>query len=358
MEIPVDDLPFVSVIVPCRNEKGFVAACLDSLAANDYPKTRMEILVVDGMSEDGTREVLAECARRFPFVKILDNPKKVTPAAFNIGVRNARGDLIMIMSSHATCGADTISQCVTHSRQSGAENVGGIWKIKPGDRGLIASCICTALSHRFGVGGAAYRTLGKRDREPRWVDTAAYGCYRKEVFSKIGLFNEKLVRGQDIELNLRLKRAGGRTLLVPSIVINYYARTDLGAFWMHQFKNGVWAILPFLYSPIMPVRWRHLVPLAFVLGLLGSVVVATVHPAGLWVLAGIAGTYAIGNVTASLQVSLREKDIRYLVAMPVVFASLHVAYGVGSLWGLVKVFVCTVFKSRRAYQQGEVKRPC
>ena len=100
--------------------------------------------------------------------------------------------------------------------------------------------------------------------EPKWVDTVFGGCYRREVFDRVGLFNENLVRGQDMEFNLRLKKAGGKTLLVPDIVSYYYARSDIKSFWKHNFTNGVWAILPFLYSPIMPVSWRHLVPLIFV----------------------------------------------------------------------------------------------
>ena len=350
-----DSAPFVSVVIPCRNEARFIGACLDSILGNDYPKDRLEVLVVDGMSQDGTSEIVKEYAKRYSCIRLLDNPKRITPAALNIGIARSSGEIIMRMDVHARVGTTYISRCVQALEDYRADNVGGIMRTHPRQETPIAKAIASSLSHPFGVGNSYFRISSK---EPRWVDTIFGGCYRREVFDKVGLFNEGLARGQDLEFNLRLRKAGGRTLLVPDIVSYYYARSDMKSFWQHNWKNGVWAILPFLYSTIMPVRWRHLVPLAFVLGLLGSVVVATVHPAGLWVLGGIAGTYAIGNVAASVQVTLREKDVRYLVAMPVVFASLHVAYGLGSLWGLVKVFVCTVFKSKHAYHQGEVKRPC
>lgn len=351
----VNELPFVSVIIPCRNEEKTISPCLESILANDYPKDRIEVLVVDGMSQDGTREIVEEYANRCSCIRLLDNPKRITPAALNTGIAQAKGQILMRMDAHASFERKYIKRCVEALRRYGADNVGGIMRTLPREPGLTGNAIALSLSHRFGVGNSYFRV---HTDEPRWADTVFGGCYRREVFQNVGFFNEKLARGQDMEFNLRLRKAGGKILFVPDIVSYYYASSDLRSFWKHNFQNGVWTILPFLCSPIMPVRWRHLVPLAFVLGLLGSVLLATVHPAGLWVLAGIAGTYAIGNVAASVQVTLREKDIRYLVAMPVVFASLHVAYGVGSLWGLVKVFVCTVFKSRRAFHQGEVKRPC
>lgn len=326
----------MSIVIPCRNEEGFIGKCLDSIVANEFPKERLEVLVVDGMSEDGTRPTLDRYARQYSFIKVLDNPKKITPTAFNVGVRYARGDLVMIMSAHATIAKDAIAKCVEYSELYNADNVGGSWKIVPRDSSFVARTIAVALSHPFGVGNARYR-MGSGG-EPRWVDTAAYGCYRREVFQRVGLFNEKLVRGQDMEFNLRLKKSGGRTLLAPDIVICYYARSDMRAFWKHNWTNGVWAILPFLYSNTIPVSVRHLVPLAFVMGLLGSVVLALVWPGGGgWLLSAICGAYAVANLTASVQVAVKERDFRYMVLIPIVFAGLHLSYGLGSLSVLIKV---------------------
>jgi cellulose synthase/poly-beta-1,6-N-acetylglucosamine synthase-like glycosyltransferase len=347
----VNEMPKVSVIVPCRNEGAFIGRCLDSVLANDYPAQRLEILVVDGMSTDGSKELLQSCAEKFPHIKILENEKKVTPLAFNLGIRHATGQVVMILGAHSTCAKDYISKCVRYLDEYNADNVGGIMKTLPRKPGLVGEAITTCLSHPFGVGGSYFRI---HTDKPRWVDTVFGGCYRREVFQKIGLFNEHLTGSQDIEFNLRLKKAGGKTLLAPDIVSYYYARSDLKSFWRHNFRNGVWAVLPFLYSPVMPVRWRHLVPLAFVLGLLGSAVFALVVRSGWYVLACIVGAYAIAAFASALHVAVKKRGFQYLLIMPVVFASLHLGYGLGSVWGLTKALAVVAFKSRHAHEKSEV----
>lgn len=329
--------PFLSIVVPCRNERDYIGTCVESIAASDYPKNRLEVLVVDGMSDDGTREVLKKLSERHPFVKVLDNPDRVTPRAFNIGVENARGDLILIMSAHAAYAPDALRKCAVASQTHAADNVGGIWKVHPRGSGLAGRLVAAALSDRFGVGNALYRTVS--GGAPQQVDTVAYGCYKKEVFRKIGLFNEKLIRGQDMEFNRRLLAAGGKILLVPDIVIHYYARSNFIEFCRHNFRNGLWAVLPFRLSRAIPVSLRHLIPLAFVMGLLGSFALSLVWTPGLWLLAAIGGAYAIAALAASAKLAFREKDLRYFLLMPFTFASLHICYGLGSLWGICKVLV-------------------
>jgi len=301
----------VSVIVPCRNEKPFIADCLDSILANDYPEK--EIIVVDGMSGDGTREVL----QKYP-IRLLDNPKRITPSALNIGIRNATGEAILWMSAHNQYPPDYISQCVEHLED--ADNVGGIIETK--GSGPIAA----ALSHPFGVGNSAFRTHVK---EPAWVDTVFGGCYRRDVFDRIGLFNENLVRGQDMEFNRRLKKAGGKILLVPSIVSTYHARSGFLPFCLHNFVNGVWAILPFLYSSVIPVRLRHLVPLLFVLALGVSALI------NLWVTVGIGAVYILCALIASIHAAVKHRDVTLVATLPFVFPALHATYGLGSLAGIL-----------------------
>ena len=350
----MSDSPLISIIIPCRNEEKFIGTCLDSVLANDFTKERLEILVVDGMSEDGTRKIVEDYAQRYSFIRFLDNPKKITPAALNTGIRKAKGQIIVRMDAHATYDREYISRCVRALEDHGADNVGGIWRVVPRRDTLVAKAITRSLSHRFGIGKAHYRMTNSGG--PRWVDTVPFFCLKKEVFQKIGLFNENLPRGQDMEFNLRLKKAGGRTLLVPDIVSTYYARSDMASFWKHNWRNGVWAILPFVYSEVVPVRLRHLVPLAFMLGLFGSAALALVSPVGLWLLLGIGGAYGVANLAASAQVALREKDIRYFPLMPVVFASLHLGYGLGSLWGLLKALANMV--SRLVNRRGELRTSC
>ncbi len=227
--------PFVTVILPCRNEEKFIAGCLDSIISSDFPKDRLEVLVVDGMSEDGTREILAGYTSQYQFIKMVENTKRTTPCAFNLGIKNARGEIIIIMGMHATYASDYITKCVQYLEKYAVDNVGGVMVTVPRDNTLIGKAIAQALSHKFGVGNSMFRSGTK---EPVFVDTVFGGCYKKEVFDRIGLFNEKLVKHQDMELNCRLRASGGHILLAPDIVCQYYARTDIKSFLLHNFGNG------------------------------------------------------------------------------------------------------------------------
>jgi GT2 family glycosyltransferase len=169
------------------------------------------------------------------------------------------------------------------------------------------------------------------------VDTVFGGCYRREVFEQIGRFNELLVCSQDMEFNRRLQRRGGKILLVPEIVSYYYARSDMKSFWEHNFRNGVWAIVPFAHSKVIPVRPRHLVPLVFVTSVIGAAILATRIKLLLWVLLAILGSYFVCAVAASLQISWRKRDLRFFFLMLLLFPMLHFGYGIGSAWGAIKV---------------------
>ncbi len=346
------EIPLVSVVIPCRNEAGFIASCLDSVVGNDYPKGRIEVLVVDGMSEDGTREIVDEYSRRHGFIRRLDNPKRVTPAALNVGIRAAAGRIIVRVDAHASIGKDYVRRCVEALSKYGADNVGGIMYTIPRRPGLVGESIAASLSHRFGVGNSYFRI---HSRSVRSVDTVFGGCYAREVFDRVGLFNEALPRGQDMEFNLRLKRAGGRIVLDPQIVSSYYARSDLVSFWRHNWGNGVWAVLPFLYSTVTPVSWRHLVPAAFVSAVVISAAATPAFPPAGGALAALFASYGAASIVAGADVAWRKRDARYLAVMPFVFASLHVAYGLGSLWGLVHL-AAKAGGARRRMSTGEAER--
>jgi glycosyltransferase involved in cell wall biosynthesis len=337
-------IPYVSIIIPCRNEERFIARCLDSIIANDYPKDRLEVLVVDGMSEDGTRAIIDKYSYQYPFVRVVDNPKKTFPSAINIGILQAGGEIVMTVSAHSTYPKDYISKCVWFLNEYQADNVGGVLKIVPREDTTIAKAIARALAHPF-ASGNAYTKIGSK--EPRWADTAAFGCYRKEVFERIGLFNENLAGSSDLDFNKRLKAAGGKILLVPEIVINYYADPDLKAFWRHNFSDGVWAtyVLKFRSKAF---SWRHWVPLAFVASLIVSLALGAVFIPAFWLFAGICGVYALVNLAVSVSLAVRERDGRYLWILPIVFATRHLAHGLGALWGLFLILVPGIhWKGRR-----------
>ena len=324
----MSEAPFVSVIIPCRDEAAYLGPCLDSVLGCGYPEARMEILVADGMSRDGTRELLEAYAARDARVRRIDNPRGITPAALNAALEQARGEIIARLDAHSTVSAGYLSGAVETLQASGADNVGGLMRTATRDHGPFAEPIRIALTSRFGVGNSDFRTLDAA-REPRQVDTVFGGCWPREVFSRIGNFNERLERSQDIEFNLRLRRAGGKILLTPSIESVYYTRATLAGFARRNWQNGVWSVLPFAYSSGMPVRWRHLTPLAFALALTVSVL------AGFPALA--ATPYLAVSLAVSFRIAWKRRKPSLALLLPVAFASLHLAYGFGSLWATLKV---------------------
>ena len=320
--------PFVSVIVPCRNEAAYLGPCLDSILECGYPPDSMEILVADGMSQDGTRELLRSYGERDPRVRLIDNPRRTTPAALNRAMANARGEIIVRVDSHSTISRGYLEGAVDALASSGASNVGGLMRTATRDNGPFAEPIRIALTSRFGVGNSAFRTL-EASHGPQWVDTVFGGCWPRDVFERIGVFNGALERSQDIEFNLRLRRAGGKILLTPAIESVYYAKATLSDFLWRNWSNGLWSILPFVYASGIPVRWRHLVPLAFVGALLGVTLAGTP--------ALVAGPYLAANLSVSAVHAWQLRQARLLVLLPVAFASLHVAYGLGSLNAVIRL---------------------
>ena len=295
----------------------------------------MEILIVDGSSNDGTREiVMEEYARRYAFVQLLDNPERITPVAMNIGIRNAKGEVLAIVGAHSTYDRLYLSECVRHLKEYQADEVGASAMYIPGDNTLIGQGIALALHHPFGAGANIGYKLGVK--EPTWVDTVSSGCYRRDVFDRIGLFNEELVRSQDNEFNCRIRRIGGKILLVPTAVIRYYCRSDLRSFCKYNFGTGIWVIRSIFHSDIMPISWRHVVPFVFVSAFLVSGLVAAWNRLFLGLFLLIAASYLVLALLASLGIAFRRRDPRYLFAMPVVFGSLHFMYGLGSLWAAAK----------------------
>jgi glycosyltransferase involved in cell wall biosynthesis len=326
------NLPFVSVIIPCRNEKLFISECLRSVAAQDYPQNNIEVLVVDGMSDDGTREIIENYVEKDMRLIMLNNPGRIVPMALNIGLKKARGDIIIRMDAHNMYEKDYISNCIKYLYEYKADNVGGIWITLPGTGTLIARSIALSLSHPFGVGNAYFR-IGLL--APRETDTVPFGCYRKEVFEKIGNFNESLVRNQDIEFNLRLKKSGGKVLLVPDIISYYHARSTLKSLFRQNFLNGLWVLYSLRFAKL-PFSLRHLIPLFFVMSLIGSLLLSLFPGSFLYLFAFISCLYLSVNSFFSFQLSLRH-GLKYFHALVASFAVLHISYGLGSLWGIVRL---------------------
>ncbi len=332
----MDNLNFVSIVIPSRNEERFIGKCLDSIIANDYPKDMLEVLVVDGMSEDRTRDVVNKYSEKYSWIRLLENYKKTTPAAFNKGIEQSKGNILMIIGAHSTCEKDYIAKCIKYLRGLDADNVGGIWKILPQNNTLIAKSIIHALSSPFGAGNAYYRIGSKK---ARLVDTVWGGCYKREIFDKIGLFDEDFVRNQDDELNYRLTKSGGKIYLVPEIVSCYHARSSLSRLWAQYFQYGYWKVRVILKHRL-PASWRHVMPIVLVSGLIVSAVFALFNLVGLYLLIFIAGFYSALMAFFSARISIR-KGWKYFFVLPLAFSTIHFSYGLGFLKG---IFDFIIFK--------------
>jgi glycosyltransferase involved in cell wall biosynthesis len=323
----------VSIVMPCRNEARSIRPCLDSVLNNGYPLDRLEILVMDGDSDDATPAIVQEYQQRYPSVRLVRNPKRIVPTAMNLGIREARGQVIMRMDAHATYAQGYIEKCVVALRTSGADNVGGVWRIAPTRPGPMADAIAVTLAHPFGIGDAQYRLGAKRPTE---VDTVPFGCYRRDVFERIGYFDENLRRGQDMDFNHRLRAAGGRILLVPDVVCYYHPRSTLLTFLRHNLWNGIWVFYPMRFGRVA-FSLRHLVPGVFVGVVLASVLGALVWPP-LWGVTAAAGAiYVLASGVTSVLVARARRAWSLVIALPLAFAALHLAYGVGTLVGLARV---------------------
>jgi glycosyltransferase involved in cell wall biosynthesis len=316
----------VTAVVPCLNEARYIGQCLDSLAACDYPKDRLEVLVCDGMSDDGTRAIVNQYAARYPFIRLVDNPRRITPCAMNVGIREARGAVIMLIGAHATYAPTYLSQLVAALEETGADSVGGVLVTLPASDAPLARALAVGQSHRFGVGNSYFR-IGAATR--RRVDTVAFGCYRREVFDRIGLFDEELVRNQDDELNARLVKQGGLIMLIPDVVTHYYARRSLAQVARMYYQYGYFKPLAAWKVGRIPTI-RQVVPPAFVASLALTGVLAPWSLSARVLLAVIAGTYGIGLFGAAAG-AVRRHGLRSAVALLAVFPALHFSYGLGSV---------------------------
>ena len=324
------DRPAISIVLPCRNEERYIGACLDSILATTYPHDRIELLVVDGMSEDRTRDIVADFVSRHPAIRLLENRRRITPAALNVGIRAATGEIILRMDAHVVYPVNYIPRLVEALLTSDADNVGGIIITLPADQSTMARAIAVGLSHPFGVGNAYFR-IGVGS--PRWVDSVPFGCFRREVFDRIGLFDEELIRNQDDEFNLRLIKYGGRILLLPDVVSYYFARRSLSDLSRMYYQYGYYKpLVARKVDGVMTVR--QVVPGLFVLTLVSTAALAAVLPPVLPVAIGVAGAY-VASLLGCVAAAVRRHGWRCALALAAVFPAVHFSYGIGSLRGAV-----------------------
>lgn len=310
----------VSIVVPCLNEAPYIDRCVASVMNQDFGDGAVELIVVDGMSTDGTRDILFRIAAHEERLRVIDNPEKYTPVALNKGIRSASGGVVIILGAHAELHPDFVRRCVEALQDHpDAGCVGGL--IQNIHENKESALIGRAMGSAFGVGNARFRTGGK----PGYVDTVAFGAYRKAVFEEIGDFDEALVRNQDDELNYRLTKAGYKIWFDPEIQSKYYVRGSFKKLYRQYFQYGYWKVyVNRKHRTVTTVR--QIIPLLFVSWMCLSFIVIWFDlrlmplftlPLLLWFLA------AFG---ASFMAATPSKDIPGVIRA---FFTLHVAYGLG-----------------------------
>jgi succinoglycan biosynthesis protein ExoA len=321
--------PLVSVIMPVRNEGAAIQRSLDSVLAQDYPKERLEVLVADGMSDDGTRDLLSGYAERDARIRIIDNPARIMVSGFNAGLDVSRGEVVIMLGGHSEIAPDYVGNCVRYLQQDVADCVGG--PIETIANSAMGSAIALAMSTPFGIGGVAFRVGTEKED---YVDTVAFGAYTRKIIARAGRLDEELVRNQDDEYNYRLRKLGARILLSPSIRSRYYSRSTLGALWSQYFQYGFWKVRVMQKHP-RQMRPRQFVPPLFVLACLLSLGLSLFSPLGLWLCALGFGSYLLANLGCSVA-AVQKGSWNLLPLMPIIFATLHFSYGFGFLLGLVR----------------------
>jgi glycosyltransferase involved in cell wall biosynthesis len=311
----------ISVVIPMRNEADWLDRCLGSVLAQDWPADRMEILIVDGMSDDGSYESLLARANADPRIRVFRNPARIVPSSLNIAIEAARGDVVARVDAHTTLEPDYLRTGVEVLERTGADDVGGPMLSIGG--GKAGDAIATAMRSRFGIG--AYFHFASDERE---TDTVYMGMWPRDVFRRVGLFDEELVRNQDDELSYRIRKEGGRIVCSPKMRSRYQNRKSWRALAKQFYQYGFWKVRVLQKHPAQ-MSVRHFVPPAFD----AAVLLGLIAGGGLRAVALVAMlVYALAMVAVAAREAAAGLRLRTALALAII----HHAWSAGFLVGLVR----------------------
>jgi glycosyltransferase involved in cell wall biosynthesis len=325
----------VSVVIPCYNEERFIRQVLENLAGQ-YDGGPFEIIVVDGMSADGTREEVAKFIAAHPAgarVRLIDNPARTIAAALNRGIAAARGDVIARMDAHSIPSPNYVRRCLEQLRGENVAVVGMPCRIRPGADTPVARANALAVAHPFGIGDAQYRLAGETTPS-RFVDTVPFGVFTKRLWRELGGYNEDLLANEDYDFNYRARRRGG-VLLDTSGYCSYFARPSYGALARQYFRYGTWKARMVKLHP-HSIKPRHLVAPAFVSALLVLGALSFRLAPARWLLAAVLAAYAALSLASALQLARKGGEWKLLPLVAVSFLLIHLAWGAGFLRGLLR----------------------
>ncbi len=324
-------MKIVSIIIPVYNEEKYLTDVFLSLENQDYPQEFTETIFVDGNSQDKSIEILNEYSQNKKNVYIFSNPKKIVPISMNIGIKNAKGEYVIRLDSHAKYNKDYISKCVETLEKTGADNVGGAIRLI-GDT-AVQKAIKLATTCSFGIGNSGFHF----ENYQGYVDTVYLGAYKKDIFEKIGLYDEELVRNQDDELNYRLTKSGGKIFMSQEIVSYYYPRPSLKKLWTQYYEYGYWKVRV-IQKHKFPASIRHLVPGLFVISIVMGTILSFYKGLGLIILVPLLLSYMPLLIYFSIKQSLKHKFYNFFLVASV-FLILHFSYGTGFIKGLFNFYI-------------------
>jgi glycosyltransferase involved in cell wall biosynthesis len=326
-------LPKVSIIVPCYNEQSTIRLLLEALCEQTYPRSELEVIVADGLSTDRTREVIAAFQKDVPdlSVRIVDNPNRYIPSALNRAIEAARGEIIVRFDGHSKPYPDYVANCIAAHRAELGDNVGGVWEIRPGADTWIAKSIAVAAAHPLGVGDALYRHA----KQAAEVDTVPFGSFRRTLIERLGFFDESLLTNEDYEFNARIRKAGGRIWLDPSIRSVYFARATLWQLMRQYWRYGFWKWRMLRRYPDT-LRWRQALPPLFVLSLFGLILLSIFIPFARILLAAELVLYLSIMLLAGLHAASRHRKAYLIWGLPLGIFAMHISWGSGFLWSILE----------------------
>ena len=325
-------MPKVSVIIPCYNEQSTICLLLSALREQTFPRADMEVIVSDGMSSDGTRNEIAAFQRNFPdlAVRVVDNTVHSIPSGLNRAVEASHGSIIIRLDAHSKPYPDYIENSVKDIEEARGDNVGGVWEIHPGADTWMAKSIAVAAAHPLGVGDALYRHAIRAAE----VDTVPFGSFRRELIERIGPFDETLLTNEDYEFNTRIRKAGGRIWLDPSIRSIYFARSTLLELARQYWRYGFWKWRMLRRYPDT-LRWRQALPPLFVLSLIGLVVISFFIPFFNFLLVGELLIYFFILFLAGMRAGFHKRNPSLAVGLPLAIPVMHITWGSGFLWSIL-----------------------
>lgn len=319
----------ITIILPICNEKAYLPQGLKAIIQQDYPFDKLEVILTDGMSTDGTRTLISEYQKKYKNLFIIDNPQKIVPTGMNLALRQAKGEIIIRVDGHCIIAPDYVSKCVHYLSSGKYDGVGG--PMHSIGETPLSETIAVGMSSPFGVGNSAFRTTTGKTMP---VDSVPFPAYTRAIIEKVGFLDEELVRNQDDEYNYRIREAGGKILLAEDIHSTYFTRGSLKKLWKQYFQYGYWKVRVLQKHP-RQMSLRQFVPPAFVGSLLLAALLSFLIPWGWVLLVAIVVLYLLANLTASI-ITSAKRSWKHLPLLPVVYAILHLSYGFGFLAGLVK----------------------